>query len=248
MIREKILVCGTVKNGARYILSAYRNLKKLEKYFDIEILIYENDSTDNTVELIQSRDIKLISEHIKNKVTRTVAIAHARNSLARKIADKYSCYDYVLMVDFDGPASSLVIDGVSDAIDTYRDVDWAGLFAISKPYYDIWALRCDNDQFGRVDYDCWHESRFKGRDVNEVVTANQIIIETTDLIPVSSAFNGAAIYKVNYIQPTYCGWNEAYGEQCEHVSFNKSITDQGGKLYICPQLIVDTESEHIRKK
>ena len=246
--REKMIVCGPIRNGAGYIMDAYKNLSVLTDQFDVKFIIYENDSTDNTVSLIQSAGMGLICETFKNRVARTVAIAHARNTLVKKIIEKYSDYDYMLMVDLDGPAGSLNTECISKIIDQYRDVDWAGLSAISDPYYDIWALRCDNSVFGRVDYDCWHEINFKGGDIDVHVTNNQISINTSELIPVESAFNGASIYKMKYIQPEYCGWHDTYGEQVDHLGLHQHIINTGGRLYICPQLQVEPEWEHIRRK
>jgi glycosyltransferase involved in cell wall biosynthesis len=246
--REKIVVCGPIKNGARYIVNAYKNLNVLSDVFDVSYIIYENDSTDSTVSAIRGTGMGLISETIVNNVPRTVAIAHARNTLVKKILEKYSDYDYMLMVDLDGPAGSLNTESIPVIIDQYRDVDWAGLSAVSDPYYDVWALRCDNNVFGKVDYDCWHEIKFKGGGIDAHVTDNQITVNTPELIPVKSAFNGACIYKMEYVQPKYCGWHDTYGEQADHIGLHQHITNTGGKLYICPQLQVAPEMMHIRRK
>ena len=56
----------------------------------------------------------------------------------------------------------------------------------------------------------------------------------TKLLPVTSAFNGIAIYKMNaFIKGNY---NSFFC--CEHVDFNKSLIDKGhNKLYVNPNFI-----------
>jgi hypothetical protein len=53
-------------------------------------------------------------------------------------------------------------------------------------------------------------------------------INKSDFIEVISSFNGMGIYKISSIgNCDYSG-----DEKCEHINFNRSIYDKGGKLYI----------------
>ena len=50
----KLIVCGCTKNSASYIekeINSILNLKQL--FLSLNIVIYENDSTDNTVNIFE---------------------------------------------------------------------------------------------------------------------------------------------------------------------------------------------------
>jgi hypothetical protein len=81
------------------------------------------------------------------------------------------------------------------------------------------------------------------------VGARQIRINSTAApIPVISAFGGLAVYKRRYLLgKRYSAKNRDGSPACEHVALNESISNEGGKLFIFPPLVVKTPYEHIHR-
>ena len=53
MDKLKIVVCGTIKNGAKTIEKNINGLLEIQKYcLDFKMILYENDSTDGTTEIL----------------------------------------------------------------------------------------------------------------------------------------------------------------------------------------------------
>ena len=53
MDKLKVVVCGTIKNGAKTIEKNINSLLELQKYcLDFKMVLYENDSTDGTTEIL----------------------------------------------------------------------------------------------------------------------------------------------------------------------------------------------------
>ena len=62
-----VIICGCTKNSSNYIQSEINNLLKIKSLFaQFDIVIYENDSNDNTVEILRllesENKLKLITE------------------------------------------------------------------------------------------------------------------------------------------------------------------------------------------
>jgi hypothetical protein len=210
-----------------------------------KMLIYENDSEDNTVNILKKFKKKhkyfdYISENIQDDLTctnvlsRTEILAHGRNTLLNHIQG----FDYMIMVDLDDVISTFK---PSQLKYLFENKEWDALFANCETYYDVSALRIEKDKwthacpFKVIDYDCWKKVHYHKS--TRFVSQHQIKIPSSaPLIPVNSAFGGFGIYKVNKINGRYDGSNE-----CEHVSFHKGMKN----LFICPKFMVKTQNEHI---
>ena len=117
-----IVVCGCTKNSDKYIeneINSILNLKQL--FLLLDIVIYENDSTDNTLHILKSfeqeKKINLISEvgiHTKLK-NRTVIMAHGRNKLIEFVNSKDK-YDYMIMLDLDNVMTDFDHQGLMGCI------------------------------------------------------------------------------------------------------------------------------------
>jgi glycosyltransferase involved in cell wall biosynthesis len=207
-----------------------------------KMLIYENDSTDNTVEILEQFKqthpfFDYISENLQTRV-KTLALAHGRNTLLKYIQG----FEYMIMVDLDDVIATFKPSQIKYL---FEHTEWDALFAncLGK-YYDIWALRIERDKwtqlcpFQVIDYDCWEAvQKYRTR---QVVSQHQISIPvSTPLIPVNSAFGGFGIYKVDKINGRYNGFDGRI--RCEHVEFHKGMK----RLFICPKFLVNKQSEHI---
>jgi hypothetical protein len=239
---SSVIVCGCTKNSSGYIHKHLQLLYDMAPLFKtFKMLIYENDSTDNTVEILEHFKqthpfFDYISENLQLSI-RTEVLAHGRNTLLGHIQE----FEYMIMVDLDDVIATFKPSQIKYL---FEHSEWDALFAncLGK-YYDIWALRIERDKwtplcpFQVIDYDCW-EAAQKYR-TRQVISQHQISIPVSEpLIPVNSAFGGFGIYKVNKINGRYNGFN---GMRCEHVEFHKGMK----RLFICPKFLVNKQSEHI---
>ena len=242
---SSVIVCGCTKNSARYIYKHLQLLYDMSPLFErFKMLIYENDSTDNTVEILEEFKkthplFDYISENVRISM-RTEILAHGRNTLLRYVQG----YEYMIMTDLDDVIATFKPSQIKYLFEpTYGD--WDGLFAncLGK-YYDIWALRIERDKWTKlcpfqvIDFDCWEKAQEYR--TKQVISQYQITIPTSaPLIPVNSAFGGFGIYKVNKINGIYKGFDTK--PRCEHVAFHKGMS----RLFICPKFLVNKQNEHI---
>lgn len=226
-----VVLCGPTINSASYIKKRLEYLSKLASLFkSLDIVIYENDSSDATCEILEKMEeqgiIKLISEKgiSKRLGLRTVIIAHGRNQLANYVRDKNQ-YDYMIMVDLDCFSDIDLISSIKGAFCNDRTT-WDVLTGnCPSRYYDIWALRINRNQWTPIhskiwrlclDYDIWdmisHRSQMgKKEKLFHTKTYQKQIPPSFPLIAVTSAFNGIGIYKVSVIKD--CVYN-GYTREC----------------------------------
>jgi hypothetical protein len=203
MLSRKVIICGVVKNVERAIT---RNVElALEtgcKFEQFKLVIYENNSTDGTKEILNqytnNKNVKILSENIvdynkkeNNKIwaytqvtgsdhpCRIEHICNARNKLLEEInKPEYDDYTHVIMIDLD--SNGWEINGILDSFNIL--CDWDAIFANSPYYYDYYALRTSSFPFGPeiIGDSFWNLSNYKFEN---------------ECIPVYSAFNGIGIYK-----------------------------------------------------
>jgi hypothetical protein len=169
MILEKILICGVVKNCESHL--EQNILKSIETgllFEDFHIIIYENNSTDNTKNILQkyssNESFTILSEDIsyneikKNSriwaytsVTgsdhpcRIEQICNARNKVLNEInLPKYDSFSYVMFIDLDG--NGWETDSLSYIFNEKKewDVVYSNGMERNGNYYDLYALRNDN--------------------------------------------------------------------------------------------------------
>ena len=234
-----VVICGCTINSASYIRKHLEHLYVLNGLFKtVDIVLYENDSSDNTVEVLKDLEkegkIKLITErNIKATLrARTAIIAHGRNKLVNYVnsCDKY---DFMIMIDLDTVLSQSVKGSIENAFKFNTD-DWDVLLGnCQKRYYDIWALRINKTQWTALhqsiwqwclDYDCWDmiiHRRQQGKDERLLHTRGyqKCIPSHFPLIPVESGFNGIGIYKTSVIKN--CSYN-GFASKCTCINYEVS--------------------------
>lgn len=216
MINQKVIICGVVKNVENTILKSIDMCIGIGELFnDYKIIIYENNSTDNTKEILKSlnkKKVKIISETIEyneikknskiwayTQITgsdhpcRMEQIANARNKILDEIKKvEYNDFTYVIMIDLD--TNKFESNGIIDSFNN-RDLNsWDVIYANGIDdcgfYYDKYALRCYSNiwLFGTELY---------GDEIGLKVGNLKINFDNDDnqLIPVISAFGGMGIFK-----------------------------------------------------
>jgi len=203
MLPQKVIICGVVKNVEK---SIERNIQHAldtgSKFEQFKLVIYENNSTDNTKNILNkyttNTNIKIICENIEgydkkenNKIWAYTAvtggnhpcriehICNARNKLLDEInKSEYDEFTHVIMIDLDSNGWN-----ISSILNSFNiSCDWDAIFANSSHYYDYYALRTQKFPFGPeiIGDSFWNLPSYKFEN---------------ELIPVYSAFNGIGIYK-----------------------------------------------------
>jgi hypothetical protein len=204
-INKNVIICGIVRNVGNLIANNINLALKTGEHFNkYKIIVYENNSTDNTKSELDKfstdKNVKIISEDIldidkreNNKIwaytevtgsshpCRIELISNARNKLLQEIRkDEYNEYCHVIVIDFD--SHGWEIDGIINSFQ--RTENWDALFASSHQYYDFYALRSHHLLFGPEVTGQLFWSGFP-----------KVNMTPNKLIPVYSAFNGIGIYK-----------------------------------------------------
>jgi hypothetical protein len=210
-INESVLICGVVKNvGNGLLMNMNQAIETGEMFQDYRILIYENNSTDNTKEIlqkyslhpkivIQSEDLDLKTKSNfklwayteitgSNHACRMELISNARNKLVDEMnREKYDDFGYVIWVDLD--SNGWELNGILDSFQ--KKEEWDVVYANNpNHYYDMYAYRGTNHLFGP-------------EIIGELFWINMPrfqIPKSETLISVYSAFGGLGIYKKSVFQ------------------------------------------------
>ena len=162
---------------------------------------------------------------------RTENISNARNSIINFIKSQTSeYYDYFIMMDFDDVCSGNLDTNV--LIKYINENNWDCLSFNRKNYYDIWALSfepyiCSCFQF--------NHNPSKGNEVVDIMRKEitEILKNKNELLEVSSAFNGFAIYRTSKF--INCKYDYLISNNFKYISREKyeeiiDMLNKSGKL------------------
>ena len=236
-----VIIVGCARNIESHLSNTKEKLNMLNSLFkNSKIIIYENDSNDKTLDILKDWEneklIQLITEK-DVKGSRTEILAYARQLLYIE-AMKHK-FDLLIVIDLDNVISDLSKESIISCFNLKED--WAMLGGNQTvKYYDLWALRTFDDW---MSFDCLtcrdYEKKSEDYCLNDRL---KIINQNSEPIQVISCFGGIGIYKREYLDNCSYGkgtqdYNGILLYICEHVDFNKCITNNGGKIYINPKLI-----------
>jgi hypothetical protein len=245
-----ITVCG---RNVESHLSVFRwNIENIASLFgEYHIFIGESDSTDKTLIYLRQWSEKNDRVTIKTygNLSHSIAgrsdrIAYCRNDLLdeARSTDLFRLPKHTFYMVADADTNTRLNRSIFLSNFDYLIDEWGAMTASQySGYYDIWALRNDV-----VNYDCWHIVHNLlvifvtfNRVVEIYINIHQKSIPSNhSLIPVNSAFGGAAIYQIKYLNECRYSGYESFAI-CEHVSFNLCVTRNGGKIFINPKFQID---------
>ena len=271
----KVVFGGCIKNGSKFLLNTLKNIRDYSSLFQQSYtVIIENGSSDNTKDILREKktdnDIFLFCDELNHFTYRNQRLERARNLIIEKIRNlehMRNC-DLLIMLDLDDMGTyKIENEDIFYSIDfLYSNEEIAGVFANQiGGYYDIWALRdkkyCENDVWVEVfEYLMLNKSSSEQiskkilNDAKKKILDKKVFsLKSFDApVPVSSAFGGLGIYKMNSVlqnKSKYLGTQnfdvttqdkkkfKVNYQKCEHVNFNEGIIKTGQKLYILPQLV-----------
>ena len=219
----KTAVIGITKNNGDCISRGIKNMMKISELFkDSIVYIYENDSTDNTVNILadwksnyekkfyfsSEKRVKRYSYHTQN-------IAQARQKALNWVRTYYKDFDLLIIMDPD-----LFYDiNLTGIIDSLHNMDkWDACFAngiynMKGMTWDAFAMRTEDQNIpwkGNKNY-------FSNFHKKDNWGTGRIITEWTEVF---SAFGGLGIYKSEILKNVNYDTNSI---DCEHVPFHNKI-------------------------
>lgn len=257
---KTVVICGMLRDAAKNMPNIQRKVEKLGGMFrDYRVLIVENDSTDNTRDLllkwhtrnprvnilgcgINSKECKMSFPKTEGHGVdrrRIDKMIHLRNIYLDEIRRNYPWADYTIVWDLD-IIGSVYLDGVQNtmgyfATDTSRKtcaITANGMYrwGILTLYYDTYALQ----QFGEGE----------GFDIN-FKTASDVrkglgfkYVRGQPPVAVKSAFGGFAIYRTSALLDPSVDYKQTAedGENilCEHTNMCKKLQCD---IFVNPSMI-----------
>ena len=231
----KITVMCVVRDSADILPVCLKRLEAVGKGYDMEYYFYENDSKDNTVELLETwlldKEGSVYSEILNApsfghtvERDRMERMAYYRNTLLDNIKPLDS--DYCLLIDAD-------IDYTPDIIDKYLpymkdDVVMCTPYVKQSvkcnmcncgkhSYYDTYALMDTDGNLG-ITLSCNPFSKSEDRE----------LWNDKKPVTVTSAFGGVALIKTEVMNKVK--WSTDGG--CEHWNFCKEVNEHGDVIVI----------------
>lgn len=215
-IDKNIIICGVCKNIENQLPHSIKIIEKISNLFkNAKIIIYENNSNDNTKQLLtnwskKNNTVKIISETLnknfleqivinkyieqhRGNLFKTELIARARNILLDEIFNQdYSKYSDIIMIDMD-----FMIEPRYEAFNEIFDskIKWDAVFAYGmsnneKKYWDWYAFRDYYEPLGSELLGNWWWYNPKNFNLKNY----------EPWYPVISAFGGCGIYKKDSIK------------------------------------------------
>ena len=175
--------------------------------------------------------------HLAKKIPRrTERLALARNRILEEVRNNptYATVDYVVMADLDGINRSITQEKIEACWELAEPWDVITAVQLDR-YYDIWALR--HPDWNPID--CFiqrsHLESVIGKEAanNLAVKAKQVVLPSSGMIEVDSAFGGLGIYKRDaLLAGRYIGVDDADNEACEHISFHADLRKASYRIFI----------------
>lgn len=254
---KDIIICGIIRDSAKYLRNNIPVIDELcSKFNDFRIIIYENDSIDDTKDVLANwhetnpSKIHIISENIERKDTsymedhvrkdpflRVGRLGELRNRYMEFIDVHKLSTDYLMVVDLD--IAWLDVNNIMTSF--YTTVKWDGVAAFG---YSIGPLlrRRYHDTFALTEYGDEKNPQTKEK-IIRLASKFAKFKPTDEWIRVFAAFGGLAIYKFEAVK----GFryypiendDEYIKMRCEHYGISKYMADHGyDKFYVNPAMVL----------
>jgi len=244
------------------------NLKRLTSLWaDYRVCIYADDEAANLLSAWNESRLEIIlqsrfhaNSHRANSPYRTERLAIGRNAcldLFRGMLQSNATFDdgviFISMDMDDVNRSPFKTEVIKAAVVDERL--WDVLTFNRVAYYDYWALR--NEKYDKNIM--VHGGRSGWWEFTVHKEFGETVLDKSSLLwfPVYSAFDGLAIYKLNFTrQCHYDGehqWKDGknhtvYVEECEHVNFQKCMTEKNGARVLIYNRAYLNSTEHFSQQ
>ena len=266
---KKILFVGICRNVEDTLsLNLERIIKTSKLFQDFSIFLYENDSTDKTVDVLKTykskTKLEFISDHRHDKnyrqnldngidpwhYNRCKILADCRNKYINYMVQHFSDYDYLCVLDLD-IKGGWSYTGFNHALFTLEsDPQYACVSSygvLSEPTNTKPLENYDIDDYIMYDSFAFRPLNMP-RGIHILLTPafNRITLNRgDDPVEVLSNFGGMSIYKLPLILNKKYGakqWEEGEVDP-DHVVLNRQLINEGYKIILDPSMIV-SYSDH----
>ncbi len=242
-IPHSVLVVGIVRDIAAPLRYNIMRMMKISPIFQsYQMFIYENDSSDGTVEVLREAQERYGANRFRftsqQKIDPYLAVTYSRTDRYEKMAAfrnqyiqelrkaEYNHVDYVMVFDFD----TVGMFSCAQLIRAFQEKEWDALFGMAQinhypkkdPLYRLTHLQTGYDSLAFVSM-----GGVSGK------TLRPIIEDDDPLLQVKSAFNGLAIYPRDILMKVeYSGRGK-----CEHIRLHEDMWRLGHtRTFIAPYL------------
>lgn len=258
-----LIVCGIVRDAEKGLRCNIPVINALLKEFeDYRVFIYENDSIDNTKQLLKDwHEIAPQRIHIslnQREADKTIPsskhvegvnpfFSHKRIDKMAHIRNKYMEYidkqgweaDYLMVVDLD--VAKIELAPILTSFNSNREWDAVCAFGYStspkfkRRYHDTYALTL------------WEEKDEPQTEEKIKRYADQLgsLTPTDEWVRIASGFGGLSIYRyeavkgLRYTEPAISNADKRVEVKCEHFSLYKQMMERGyDHFYINPAMIL----------
>lgn len=259
MNKNSIIFLSLAQNCSSTLKNYFNFLDKFPKSYKIKSIIAENNSIDNTREILDNYskingNMTIIKADFLNRVEeRILRITKGRHFLKNYIINKKLKSEFVCVIDLDNVIKKKIefknfFQILKDLKNNKNKLN--GISVKSNPYYyDILALKCDKFKLPNILEIQRNKniiSAYNNRKKYIYLLQKKINFEKK--LNTISSFNGLCVYNYNdFILGDYF-----YGEKNkkkatfnEHIKFNLSIHKKNGKfIQISDKLFLTTPKEH----
>lgn len=205
---------------------------------DLRWFVYENDSTDDTKEILSKNTSEKFSISLNDlgkgyltdaSLSRTLALANYRNICLNWVNRNCSDFDYTIVLDLDADRG-FSVDGIYNSIYWLNHIENAGgmgsysMFInrnssnLKISHYDSFAVRIND----------WIDSKEKNSNLSWFSNFNPKVGSSP--IPFYSCFGGLVVYKTQaFLSSQYDG---SIGS--EHIGLHKCMHEKGWNMYLNP--------------
>jgi putative flippase GtrA len=269
-----VIIYGTIRDIEEHFIKSFTNIDLLSKLFNnVYIIIFENDSSDNTRNLLRiwasSHDNNVVKHIIlENNLIRLIPLratrlAYCRNKILNYIFENNldKSYQYAIHCDLDDRFWSLDYVSICNCFQ-YDLNTWDAMFPINinYSYYDFWALRCNETWFKKNIFCCEIENNEKCNQYENHIKDFGCFLKKNknSLISVNSAFNGIGIYKLNSLKN--CKYDATYfcnncrgksigcKEDNDHIGLHRDMIFNNAKLFINTKMVLENNKKYISYK
>ena len=239
MQKHQTVFVGISRDNADEILNVMNHIEYIgEQFKDYKVVIFENDSTDNTKVILDywatvNPKVKIISENYNTKKRPSIKfMADIRNKYLNAIKnDEYSSFDIVIPIDMD-MNYGVDLRGLQHSFSKIEEWDVVcsnGIYNSAGKMWDTFAFRTQEFALTPSEYrngSYWNDY---------LPSIEQTYSPNSDLVPVHSCFGGLAIYKrINFSDCFY----DSVEEDCEHVVLHKCMRSKhNARIVINPAQI-----------
>lgn len=245
METKTLCIVGACQNVEEFLPQVLENFDTIASWFkECKIVIFENDSTDNTPRMLDEWKQKGGHKTILTETNVSMRIPHRIERLAyirnRLLYHVPPFFDYMFMVDMDDVFAKPIQKKSFESCFKIED-QWDIVTANTEDYYDIYALRVP----GLIEFDCWdryyelqrrHGMSEPHAKVEAIEKYKHIMTDVKECMYLYSAFNAGILCRISSIH-TCCRFshmNENKQVVCEHVPFQNCIRSHGGRILFNP--------------